>query len=480
MCQIIVKNHKDIKEVINFLIDEKENLKALLNTKGGEGYSFSLVTDNNMIVHKFEKEFDLNYKFFLKTVTDYILYEKFKDTKENIINEGLLVFFSRQQPEMEEEFHLDLLPPFKTEKENDIMYTWTHGTINNDKELIEKYQLKDIKVDTEIVEKVPREELKGLYSILRVNKSKLQSCSIYDYQLIDGGLGWWTNKENDLAIVQPFDNTYGLSKIKTVSQLKLTEKNYLIYNPVELYVAYSGGMDITLSTIKALNDYKIRYEGNTIKLNLYYFRYGSRAEKEEIKALYKFEKFLKEFGNKININLDINVVELDVTKVLSGMIDLYGNCKLTDEKAEGDIKETESNLQYVPFRNSLFVQILSNEIDKEIDKDYSKKDIFYKIIFGLNLSEGQVFGDNSIRWKEHIEQVASIGGKYYKNVEMVTPYIHKTKINMLKDFKEYFNDKFLMESLDIAFSCYYPKEDGSACGECGSCILRQKAIEKIM
>jgi len=471
MCQIIAKRFEKLEDSINFLISEKENLKTLLNTKGGEGYSFTLVSDK-VLIYKFENELENNYLMFLKMINDYTLNKRIKN--EN--NECLLVLFSRQKPEMEKEFHLDLLPPFKHDNINELdsmVYTWVHGTINNDKELIEKYQLKDIKVDTEIFEKVPREELKGLYSALKVHHSK--EFEEFSYKLIDGGLGWWQNKKNDFAIVQPFEET-PLYSIFELEQFKTQEQDY--NNPIELYVAYSGGMDITLSTIKALERYKYF---NNIRINLYYFKYGSRAETEEIKALYKFEKFLKDFRNKITPSKDtefiINIVELDVTEVLSGMIKLYGNCKLTDENAEGDIKEAESNLQYVPFRNSLFVQILSNEIDKEIDKEYSKKDIFYKIVFGLNLSEGQVFGDNSIRWKEHVEQVASIGGKYYKNVEMIAPYIHKTKINMIKDFRRDFGEDIYNTALSISYSCYYPNEDGSPCGKCGSCILREEATK---
>jgi 7-cyano-7-deazaguanine synthase in queuosine biosynthesis len=50
---------------------------------------------------------------------------------------------------------------------------------------------------------------------------------------------------------------------------------------------------------------------------------------------------------------------------------------------------------------------------------------------------------------------------------------------MLKEFKEDFGINILEKLLNLSKSCYYPNEDGSTCGKCGSCILREKALQKI-
>jgi len=477
MCQIIVKEVEIIDDAVNFLIKNKSEILELLKLKGGEGYSFFAITKDKTIEIKNNINMEINFEVFIKNLNDYALYLKLNNKNDNC----KIVLFSRQKPEMERDFNIDLLPPFKKRVENKNIYYWVHGTISNDQELIKKYNLKDIKVDTQVVELVNPNELKGLFSEVRI----ISESSRNVLEVIDGGLGWWENKENNFYMVQPFD-TITLKTIKNVQPYQVNKKN----KEHNLFIAYSGGMDITLSTIKAIenllakNNLNILNTESPLKFNvyLYYFKYGSRAENEEIQVLYKFQEFLKKYLAKKDhyyYEFNIEAKEIDISEIMSGLINLYGNCKLTDKNAKGDIKETEENIQYVPYRNSTFVNILSTEIDKLIDQDYSKKNSNYYIVFGLNLSEGQVFGDNSIRWKSSIEEIAKIGGKYYKNVKVLAPYVHKTKINMISDFRDVFGKELLMELLNISFSCYYPKENGEPCEECGSCILRKQALKKL-
>jgi len=158
--------------------------------------------------------------------------------------------------------------------------------------------------------------------------------------------------------------------------------------------------------------------------------------------------------------------------------------RLKDKNADIIEKEAENNSAYVPYRNTLFMSSIGAIIDQDIENKKINNSVFLnkekiEIIIGLNLSEGQVYLDNGIVWKEQIQQVISYGGKYFKNIKIEAPYVHKTKINMLKSFKKEFGEEILKEVLKIAFSCYFPK-DGKPCGECGSCKLRMKAEKEIL
>jgi 7-cyano-7-deazaguanine synthase len=144
-------------------------------------------------------------------------------------------------------------------------------------------------------------------------------------------------------------------------------------------------------------------------------------------------------------------------------------------ESSAEFEETESPLSYVPYRNTQFAILLASRAEalqlKNVD-----------LLFGLNLSEGMVFMDNSEGWIESISNVVKFGGKdftYTGTYDVISPYFPKTKTNMLKEFKETFGIALLEQLLSLSKSCYYPKSDGSPCGECGSCILREKAVEKI-
>jgi 7-cyano-7-deazaguanine synthase len=140
-----------------------------------------------------------------------------------------------------------------------------------------------------------------------------------------------------------------------------------------------------------------------------------------------------------------------------------------------DSAETESPLSYVPYRNTQFAILLASKAEalhlQNVD-----------ILFGLNLSEGMVFMDNSEGWLEAINQTIKLGGKdfeYTGTYEVIAPYYPRTKTNMLKEFKEDFGFAPLEQLLLLSKSCYYPNPDGTPCGKCGSCILREKAIQKL-
>ena len=411
---------------------------------------------------------------------NYIMTSKIRDWSFNI------VWFSRQKPEMEESFSFDLLPPFI---EEDTGFAWfVHGTIWNDKELQEKYNLPELKVDTEIfkyLNKINEDDyrslnkIKGLYSAVMLDD--------YDYSLYNGGLGFWKGEINGIETiaVSPVNNSFKLIDLN---------KTAISATKHDLYIAYSGGMDITLSTIKEINDIiELRKElfgdeALIINVNLIYFDYGTAASDQEKKSLNNFKDFLeKHFGEKANLNVSTRII--DFNDIINGSMKLINSdyLRLKDKNAEVDNTEAENNSSYVPYRNTLFMSALGAIIDQDIDdkklQGLNGLDNLFneniEIIIGLNLSEGQVYLDNGIAWKENMEKVVNYGGKHFKDVKIISSYIHKTKINMLKLFKNKFGEELLKEALNIAFSCYFPK-DGKPCGECGSCKLRIKAEKEVL
>lgn len=451
MCQIIATNNT-IENIFDTLLKKEKYLKKLLLNKGGDYHSGTIIWKSYDEYKEYKTE-----SFIYKTENIEELFKELKlflinniDKKIQLQDDAVLVLFSRQTPEMEGMDLKESTPPFY--KDNN--YYWVHGTINNDKEIEEMVNDKFI-VDTESLKyekEIGIEKYSGLFTVIKVDVLNSIIMEIEDH-----GMGYYETYYNDSIwyAMTPID--FNNDSIYRVNK----------YNN-NIYVSYSGGMDITLSVYKHLVDLEKSYYKD-INLKLIYFKYGSNAEDEEIKAGIRFKNFLiNEFNGKFLKSVEFKII--DVTEIISAMGKLYGgNLSLLDKMAKGSEKETEENLSYIPYRNSLFVEILGNEMDK--NKEVAD------IIFGLNLSEGMVFGDNHMVWLDGAEKVLKYGGKKFKTSKIISPYINDTKTTFIKKFIKEFGDDKLDKLLDISFSCYYPI-NGKPCGRCGSCILRKKAIER--
>jgi len=448
MCQIIALQSKK-SNIIKYLIENQNKIKLSLDRKGGEGYSISAFIDK---AEKYKRKkipkFIITKSKDFNEIFDEILTELIK-IKENNFTE--IIFFSRQRPEMEKE-DVDL-PPYTDKElykypEESISFVWMHGTIQNIPELEKKYNVK-VEVDSEILTYgfIPREEIKGNYSAYLMHLNVDSNTMIS--QAIDNGLGMYNFWDTDVLV-------------HTTDLYYFNNQNYTnTYNKRNLVVSYSGGMDITMSLIKALKteNYKNIY--------LIYFDYGARARDEEINALFKMEKYLNE-----NYHVKAKAHVMEVEGLIHDISMIYNKkIKLIDKEAQGNENEAENTEAYVPFRNTIFVELLASFIEGNLDPNETD------ILLGLNLSEGMIYLDNSEIWLHNINELIKRAGKsYYPNLNVIAPYYNKTKINMLKNILDIINEKEFQKLLDISFSCYYP-ENGQPCGKCGSCLLRQKAIE---
>ena len=441
MCQIIALTSENSKTLKKDIIKYNVELSRLLLEKGEDYFSCGIVSKNS------DGKF-INFVMSIPNVdnllsrVEAILDEESFNHPEKI---GMILF-SRQQPEMERD--IAETQPYVI-KDGIIAI---HGTIINDQEIAKDLEV-NINVDTEVFKYLSLSEpsAEGTFSCIQIDRD-------IDIITRDNGLKLWRANiyESDTHIVSTGNLDY-------FNNIDYEISPYLSKRPI-LFVAFSGGMDIALSTYKELSS------GMYQKAILNYFNWGSNASKEEICTLDKFRDFYSlEFDTQIEINI------IDAEGYFKEFFDIAGILsKISDKGAVGNSDETEAPIAYVPYRNSQFALLLAS-----IAEGQDLQNVH--ILFGLNLSEGMVYMDNSEGWLNAIEQTIKYGGKSFNitgTYELVAPYFPRTKTNMIKEFKEEFPE-VISELLNLSYSCYYPQMDGSACGECGSCILREKAIDKI-
>ena len=505
MCQILkIEVGAEIEVINNQIFDHERYIKYLLDEKGGESYSFFAAPMGQYFEKgKYAKEI-------LIYADKYDYNEQWKEFKNKVIemaniiedNHILFVFFSRQAPEMESEPENMKPAPYY---ENNT-WVWMHGTVANMEEIETELDHK-FDVDSKVIPYYTRLsrndiEIKGVFTALLFQSGSLTVDWLYN------GIGLWqarstvcyscSNKmceyvdwEGTTANINQliFDETIAESERLDLEPYYLIEKTITnSEEPVRKnYVAFSGGMDIVMATyLYAKKGVKFAH-GNiedetvmvgtvslfpdTYDFHFVYFDYGARSRDHEIAAMHKFVDFLKKDSPELNITYEIIDVKLFFNEI--SKINNFQS-KLTSDDSKADIAETESNLAYVPYRNSQFALLLGAIIDRDLEKDIFTP----QIIYGLNLTEMSVYVDNTDIWRRSVQATVNYGGKNYKNVEILAPFVNTTKTNMLAYMITRFGKEKVTQLLDIAFSCYYPDEDGSACGKCGSCLLREKAIKR--
>jgi 7-cyano-7-deazaguanine synthase in queuosine biosynthesis len=447
MCQIIAI--KTTLEDAPAILDHEnfgKQLEEILKSKGGDYFSFVINDPVKQEFHWF-KETPAQ----CPKAHDYI--NKLFST--NAYNQELnFLFFSRQKPEMESDTSEE--QPYVSLKDAGVIAV--HGTIYNDKEIAQLFQ-KEIDIDTEVFKFInfDSKNILGTFAAIKITPDG----KIY---LRDNGLKIWESKItlNDKFLGRMFATTEMTLKDNSFKNIEIID-NFVDHSKI-LIASFSTGMDISLSVFKALSDAE-KYS----KLELIYFAWGSRAENEEIAKLKQFANF---YQTHFNIRTEYKI--LKAKDYFKDYFEITGAPlpKIALAESNGIETETEAPIAYVPFRNTMFITTLAAYAEA---KNYRNVDL----IFGLNLSEGMVYMDNSEGWLSAVNQMVKYGGKdpYITGTyKVIAPYFARTKSNMLKEFAEEFDFAILKQLLDLSFSCYYPTEDGSPCGKCGSCILRKKAI----
>jgi 7-cyano-7-deazaguanine synthase len=211
-------------------------------------------------------------------------------------------------------------------------------------------------------------------------------------------------------------------------------------------VLLSGGLDS--ATVLAL----CRAQGR--QCHALSFRYGQRHS-VEIEAARRIAQALAAASHRI--------CAIDV-QCLAGSA-LTGQGDVPKRRSEREIGSGIPST-YVPARNTLFAAhalALAESIGAE------------EIALGINALDYSGYPDCRPEWLAAMQEVARLGTKVGvtgKAIRLFAPLIGMGKAEIIRKGVE------LAVDYGLTVSCYDPADDGAACGECDSCILRRRGFEQ--
>lgn len=204
----------------------------------------------------------------------------------------------------------------------------------------------------------------------------------------------------------------------------------------------SGGMDS--STLAYLAKSK-GYDILALHLN-----YGQRTESKELACA-------KKIASLLNAEAFVEV-GLDYFKK-------FGASSLTDTNIaveEFDPARAHMPNTYVPFRNANLLSIATSFAEAR-DAD--------AIFIGVQSLDYSGYPDCRPEFIAAFQKVIDLGTKDTTKITLFTPFIHMTKTDILRVGLE------LGVPYENTWSCY--RNEGKACGTCGSCHFRQEAFAAI-
>ncbi len=201
-------------------------------------------------------------------------------------------------------------------------------------------------------------------------------------------------------------------------------------------VIYSGGMDSYTVLHKALQ--------SNDEVAAISFNYGQRHKKE------------LEYAANVckSIQIQHHIVDL------SAINPLLAGSALTDtiDVPEGHYEEASMKQTVVPNRNMIMLSIAVG---------YAVSINAQSVYFGAHSGDHAIYPDCRTEFVEAMNKVCAIAN--YQAVEIVAPYLHKNKIDILADG--------IVMGLDYSktWTCYNGRE--KACGKCGACQERLEAFK---
>jgi 7-cyano-7-deazaguanine synthase len=205
--------------------------------------------------------------------------------------------------------------------------------------------------------------------------------------------------------------------------------------PQKVVVIYSGGMD----SFTVLHN-AIRAGHQVYALS---FNYGQRHVKELICA----QNVCQELGIHHKI-VDISAIN-----------QLIGGSSLTDdiEVPEGHYAADNMKSTVVPNRNMILLSLAVG---------YAVSLNAQAVYYGAHSGDHFIYPDCRPEFVQKMNDVCQIAN--YEPVDIISPYLQQTKIEILKDG--------LQMGLDYSktWTCYNGRE--KACGKCGSCQERLEAF----
>ena len=202
-------------------------------------------------------------------------------------------------------------------------------------------------------------------------------------------------------------------------------------------VVYSGGMDsFTLL-------YKVRQQG--FEVFALSFNYGQRHSVELSVAA------------NVCQSLGVNHKVVDISAINS----LIGGSSLTSDidVPEGHYEEESMKATVVPNRNMI---LLSLAVGYAVSIESNK------VFYGAHSGDHAIYPDCRPEFVHRMNDVCKIAN--YEEVEILTPYLNQSKIEILADG--------LAMNLDYAntWTCNNGRE--RSCGKCGACQERLEAFER--
>lgn len=204
----------------------------------------------------------------------------------------------------------------------------------------------------------------------------------------------------------------------------------------KVVVIYSGGMDSYTVLNKALRD---GYEVYALS-----FDYGQRHVKELDVAAVACK------------GLDVHHKTVDI----SAINQIIGGSSLTDdiEVPEGHYEAENMKSTIVPNRNMILLSLAVG---------YAVSLKACKVYYGAHSGDHAIYPDCRPEFVKKMDDVCRIAN--YDEVEIVSPYLKNSKIDILTDG--------LKMNLDYSqtWTCYNGRE--KACGKCGACQERLEAFK---
>ncbi len=358
------------------------------------------------------------------------------------------------------------------------IYVAHNGTIANDKELEERYQLeRHSRVDTAVIppllETFWNGSLENLQKILRDLVIGSYAFAIVDRRSPDTlylacnykPLYLEYDREHDVLFFTSLENylqqqhkpiwhsnpvrqmkPYSLMKIssdRTSGELTLWKADTSIPTRRRALVVCSGGLDSTVAAKLMLDQ--------GFEVTLLHFRYRHRAERREAECV-------KRIANRLGI--DLKIVDTDIFR------DVIGHSRLIessdDEIVTSNDGETGAEFAYewVPARNLIFLSIAVGIAEAQG---------FGTVALGNNLEEAGAYPDNEMIFIEKLNDVLPYATNYQKHVKLAMPVGNLMKHEIVKLGVE------IGAPLEETWSCY--EGEKMHCGTCGPCYMRRKAFK---
>lgn len=209
-------------------------------------------------------------------------------------------------------------------------------------------------------------------------------------------------------------------------------------------VLLSGGVDSSTTLAIA------KKQGHTI--TALSFDYGQR-HKYELNAA-------RQIAQSLNIT-DHVIVNIDLRQF--GSSALTAPIKVPKKRDEKEIG-TGIPITYVPARNTIFLSLALALAEIRQAR---------RIFIGANAIDYSGYPDCRPEYIKAFEKMANLGtkaGVEGDGIVIEAPLIDSTKADIIKHGTE------LGLDYSLTISCYDPVDGGLACGECDSCLLREKGF----